>query len=633
MSGQDPVPDPNPTYAPAGTIPNVNVGGGYMESVFARLDFAEKLLEEQKKQDEKTRKVKKELLDSGTVSVFDLEAPRYAVNEFNKASELLKQQKAKEAIDHLQKSIRMYPKFVSAHDALGLAYLDSDDADDAKAEFEVAVKLDEKFAGSLMNLGRLELSQKNYDAALSHVEKAAGLRPQDAKVLIVLAYAQIYTHQYNHAIDTAVRVHALPHKDMANVHYVAASAAIALKDFPTVRRELQLFMQEDPTNPLTPSAQYNLKILASAKIDSSQPSALAVSQSSPRSQSEVKTFPNSDALKNALASLGDDDDSCGDCYTKPEGGSPLASLDAGLTPVPNSTSAVDGRRATGVWKIREVIDEVAVFFAVTNRGKLVNDLEARDLEIRDDNKPPTKVLQFAPQSKLPLRLGLLIDTSGSLQKRFAFEKMAATQFVEGMLQNPSDLAFVAGFSNGVNFTQDFTGDGPKLAKGIDDLTIAGGTAIWDAVSRSCWKLAAYPEKERVAKVLVVLTDGEDNASSTSLKKTIQDAENTGVTVYVISTEEYDSLHKYGLTDADRVLQALAERTGGEALFPGEIASLQAGFNRLREVIRSRYLIAYKPSALQPNGKFRSINILANKNGKHLKVYARRGYYAPLEANR
>jgi len=103
VSGQDPIQDPNPTYAPPGTIRN------------------DKLLGEQKKPYDKTRKMKEELLDSGTVSVFDLEAPRYAVNEFNRASELLKKQKAKEAIEHLQKRIRMYPKFVSAHDALGLA--------------------------------------------------------------------------------------------------------------------------------------------------------------------------------------------------------------------------------------------------------------------------------------------------------------------------------------------------------------------------------------------------------------------------------------------------------------------------------------------------------------------------------
>src|SRR5579872_2326339 len=199
----------NPTFAPAGTIPNVNVGGGYMESSFARLDFAEKLLDEQREQGKKNQKMRQDLLDSGTVSVLDLQAPKYAVNEFNRASELLKQEKTKEAIDHLQKSIRNYPKFVAAHDALGLAYLDAGDTDQAKSEFQQAISLDGKFAGSLMNLSRMELAQKNYTAALSDVEKAAALRPKDPKILVVLAYAQNYNQQYNHAIDTAVRVHEL----------------------------------------------------------------------------------------------------------------------------------------------------------------------------------------------------------------------------------------------------------------------------------------------------------------------------------------------------------------------------------------------------------------------------------------
>lgn len=206
--------------------------------------------------------------------------------------------------------------------------------------------------------------------------------------------------------------------------------------------------------------------------------------------------------------------------------------------------------STGAWKIRQVVDEVAVFFEVTNHGSVVNDLGAKDFALRDDAKPPAKVLQFAPQSKLPLYLGLLIDTSGSLKMRFDFEKKAATRFVEGILKNPSDLAFVAGFANDVDVIQDFTSDTKELANGIDKLAISGGTAIWDSVSLACWKLAAFPEKERAAKVLVVLTDGEDNASHTSLKRAIQDAETTGVTVYTISTRDYDDLHKFGVPDAD-----------------------------------------------------------------------------------
>jgi VWFA-related protein len=258
---------------------------------------------------------------------------------------------------------------------------------------------------------------------------------------------------------------------------------------------------------------------------------------------------------------------------------------------------------------------------------MVNDLEASDIQIRDDNKPPEKVLQFAPQSKLPLRLALLIDTSGSVRDRFSFEKRAATNFVEKMLNRNSDLGFIAGFSHETSVTQDFTSEPGELAKGIEKLTNGGGTALFDAVSFACWKLAEYPDRERAARVLVILSDGEDNSSHTSLKQTVQVAERTGVTIYTVSTKE-DPADK---TDADKVLELLAERSGGEAMFPGDMRTLAKSFDKLHDAIRSRYFVAYRPADFQPNGNYRTISVIAEKNGKRLQVRARKGYHARLEA--
>ncbi len=274
-----------------------------------------------------------------------------------------------------------------------------------------------------------------------------------------------------------------------------------------------------------------------------------------------------------------------------------------------------------------MVDEVAVFFGVTSGGHIVNGLELNDIRVRDDNRPPEKVLQFTPQSKLPLRIGLLIDTSGSVQPRFAFEKQAAAKFLQQMLSNSADLGFVAGFADSLNVTQTFTGDRDQLGKAAEKLTNGGGTALFDAVSRACWMLAAYPEHERVARVLVVLSDGEENASHTSLRQTIRDVEATGVTVYTISTKEGQSV----TTEADKVLKTLAERSGGEAFFPGDMPTLSKSFDRLRDEIRSRYLIAYRPADFEANGKYRTIAITAEKDGKHLQVHARKGYHARVEA--
>ena len=617
--GNNPIAGTTPT-----AIPLVNVGGGPMESQFAAMDFAQKILDQQntKQQSAKEQERQKGLVDSGSVSTLDLAAPPRAISEFNQATSLLRGQHSQEAIEHLQKAIATYPKFVSAHNYLGLAYLDLDDSAHAHSEFETAVKLDQKFPGSFVNLGRLELSQSDFVAAEANLQRAAALLPSDPGTLTVLAYAQNGNHQYQEAIQTAARVHELPHKGMGNVHYVAAVAAVALNNLSVAQSELALFLQEDPANSLAPTARYNLDILERNQQKAGQAAGTVATQPTTVAASPPQSLANSGRLKAQLATVADESGGggCADCAvpnTVAEASPATASI-----PAPDVSTG-----APNEWTIRKVVDEVAVFFGVTSGGHSVTDLAISDITVRDDNKPPEKIVQFTPQSKLPMRLGLLIDTSGSVQLRFSFEKQAAAKFLREILSNSSDLGFVAGFADAPAVTQDFTGDHAKLAGGVNQLTGGGGTALFDAVSYACWKLAAYPERERVAKVLVIVTDGEDNASHKSLRQVIRDEEATGVTVYTISTKE-SGVDK---TDADKVLQTLAERSGGEALFPGDLSTLGKSFDKLRDQIRSRYLVAYKPADFEPNGKYRTIAIVAEKNGKRLQVHARKGYHARAEA--
>jgi len=268
-----------------------------------------------------------------------------------------------------------------------------------------------------------------------------------------------------------------------------------------------------------------------------------------------------------------------------------------------------------------------MFFSVSSHGHMVNDLQQSDIRILDDNKPPERIVEFAPQSKLPLRLALLVDTSGSVVDRFSFEKRAADKFVEKMLNGSTDLGFIEGFSHESTVTQDFTAEPADLGKGIEKLSNGGGTALFDAVLLACRKLAAYPENERVARVLVILSDGEDNSSHSSLKQSIQAAERAGVTVYTVSTRE----DKGDKTDADRVLEVLAERSGGEAMFPGDMMTLSKSFDKLHDLIRSRYFVAYKPANFLPNGSYRAISVIAEKDGNRMQVRARKGYHARLDA--
>ena len=574
--------------------------------------------EQQKNVEQKAQR--QHLVDIGLVSALDLDASDKAVGEFNQAVTLLKAQNSKQAILHLQKAIVAYPKFVLAYNTLGLAYLDQQDPR-AQGEFETAAKLDPKFPGTFLNLGTLALSADDFARADANIEKAAALNPKDAKILAALAFAQNGEHKYAETLQTVERVHALGDRGMANVHYIGAAAAMSLQDYDAMQRELSTFLAEDPTNPLAPVARQNLDALTKRKAQMAlSADAASVQQASAAPHDRVQTFPNTERLKSQLNAMQNEPETgaCETCTTPPEpspSGPEATSERASISPAPATRS--------DLFTIHQVVDETALFFAVSHHGRMIDDLSVSDIQILDDNKPPNRILQFVPQSKLPLRLGLLIDTSGSVQGRFSFEKHAAEKFLEKVLNVESDLAFVGGFSTEVSVTQDFTANPDALGKGVEKLTNGGGTSLFDAVSLACWKLAAYPEDSRVAKVLVILTDGEDNSSHRSLKQSVEEAEAKGVTIYTVSTSESIRAE----TDADRVLQLLAERSGGEAMFPGDLHALDTHLSRLRDLIRSRYLIAYKPADFAPDGKYRTVHIVAEKDGQHLQVHSRKGYYA------
>jgi len=398
---------------------------------------------------------------------------------------------------------------------------------------------------------------------------------------------------------------------MGHAHYVAAAAAISLKDYPLAQSELTIFLQEDPANRLAATARYSLDTLERNHKAAADARASAQQAATQVAAHVSQNLANSNRLRTQLADASNADESCDNCADTVT----TAKLNPEAASVPDVTR---GNDYPGEWTIRSVVDELAVYFCVTSGGHPVTGLELSDIKARDDKKFPERVLQFSSQSKLPLCLGVLIDTSGSVQPRFSFEKRAAVKFLQQMLTNASDLGFVAGFAEAPTATQDFTGDPEKPTAGVNQLTNNGGTALFDAVSFACRKLAAYPERERVAKVLVVVTDGVDNSSHASLRQTIREKEATGVTVYTISIKDGGGDN----TEADKVLQTLAERSGGEALFPADMMTLGRSFDQLRDQIRSRYLIAYKPADFQPDGKYRTISITAEKNSKHLQVHAR-----------
>jgi Ca-activated chloride channel family protein len=271
------------------------------------------------------------------------------------------------------------------------------------------------------------------------------------------------------------------------------------------------------------------------------------------------------------------------------------------------------------------VDEVNVVFNVTDkRGKFVNDLKKDDFRLLDDGKPPLAIRSFRSETNLPLRVGLLVDASNSIRDRFKFEQEAAIEFLNQIIRQKYDQAFVIGFDTTPEVTQEFTDNTEALSKGVRMLRPGGGTAMYDAIYYACRDEIMSKDKGNLAtrRAIILLSDGDDNQSRVSREEAVEMAQKAEVIIYTISTNTSGQKLK-----GDKVLEHFAEETGGRAFFPFKIQDVSDAFSQIQDELRSQYAISYKPADLQPNGKYHTIQILADN--KKYKVRARKGYYAPL----
>jgi Ca-activated chloride channel family protein len=275
--------------------------------------------------------------------------------------------------------------------------------------------------------------------------------------------------------------------------------------------------------------------------------------------------------------------------------------------------------------IRKRVDEVNVLFIATDKhGKFVRDLNQTDFAILDDHKPPQSILNFRRETDLPLHLGLLIDVSGSVHSRFDFEQDAATSFLMHSVRAGFDKAFVVGFNTQSQMTQDFTDNVQLLSTGVHKLQDGGGTALYDAIYRACKDKFLKDRPDHPArKAIVVVSDGEDNQSEYTRAQAIEMAQRAEVIIYAISTDDSGLILR-----GDKVLEQLAEATGGRAFFPFKMKDITRSFAAIEDELRSQYIVSYKPADFDADGRFRSIEISALK--KDLQVRARKGYFAPQQ---
>ena len=211
-----------------------------------------------------------------------------------------------------------------------------------------------------------------------------------------------------------------------------------------------------------------------------------------------------------------------------------------------------------------------------------------------------------------------------MRDRFKFEQQSAIEFLNQIIRPQYDHAFVIGFDTTPEVTQDFTDNTEALSHGVRMLRPGGGTALFDAIYYACRdKLMQDKSTGPTRRAIILLSDGDDNQSRVSMGEAVEMAQKAEVIIYTISTNTSGLVLR-----GDKILKHFADETGGKAFFPFKIEDVSNAFSEISDELRSQYAVAYKPADFLPNGKYRSIEILADN--KKYKVRARKGYYAPLQ---
>ena len=561
---------------------------------------------------------------SGVISKLDLKAPGKAQGEYHKGYQLLMRKDPNGAVEHLVRATTIYPQYVAAHNALGTAYLNLNENEKARDQFSQAASLDDHMPNSYLNLGCAQLALKQYPDAEETFRKASLLAPLDTQLQLALAYGEFANKDYPAVIATMREVHGRKHEGASLVHFFAAASLEAQNNLSAAQNEIDTLLKEDPESP---SAEEFRKISVELQAEQRRRAELKFDPVQKVTYSIGIPNGTSPEVANRVALLAAQNLQQREQIEEAEKEPAAVCTDCGSAVAENVSSGwgnVFGKSDGTV--IRASVDEVSVVFAATDHGKSVTDLASSDVEVLDNNLPPKAILHFRNEAQLPLRLGLVIDTSNSVTDRFKFEQAAAIKFLQKVVTGSDDLAFVVGVNNSVILVQDFTSDQERMGHAIEQLAPTGGTALWDAVNFATNKVASRPETQPVARVMVVISDGEDNSSSVTLKEAIADALRREVAVYTVSTRETDKSDDAAVL-GDRALQTISQLTGGAAYRPGSVGRLNGSLSDLQEVIHGRYLISYRPASFHRDGHYRAIDISAERSGHKLRVYARRGYYA------
>jgi len=305
--------------------------------------------------------------------------------------------------------------------------------------------------------------------------------------------------------------------------------------------------------------------------------------------------------------------------TVPADTSPVAPSDTSQSAPVGSVERGEG----GTFTLRQNAYEVRLNASVFDgSGHSVQTLDKDAFRVTEDGVAQT-ILSFRHED-LPVSLGILIDSSGSMYSKQAAVAEAALDLVK--LSNPEDEAFLVDFSGEAFIDQDFTSDIDKLKQGLSYITPKGETAMYDALVASADYLAKNAKHPK--QVLLIITDGEDDASSASLEEAVRRIQDfDGPVVYCIGLLFGNDVSKSEAHTAKGVLEAIAEQTGGAAYFPKSVKEVDAITREVANDIRTQYTISYHSTKAPELGGYRVVRVEAKAKGYgKLSVRTRSGYY-------
>lgn len=300
---------------------------------------------------------------------------------------------------------------------------------------------------------------------------------------------------------------------------------------------------------------------------------------------------------------------------------PVSSPDAGITPPSTADGGLE-KQGTG-YILHADVEEVVLNATVLGSGnRLVEDLKKEDFQVFEDGVKQT-ILSFQ-HTDLPVSIGLVVDNSGSMAKKRPSVNKSALDLIQA--SNPQDEAFVVNFSDEAFIDQEFTSDVNKLNDGLSHIDSRGGTALYDAVGASADKLAA--DAKHPKQVLILITDGEDNASTLNLEQTIHRVQQlSGPVIYSIGLLFGDEMSRSEVRHARRALEMLSTETGGMAFFPKNIEQIDQIAAEVARDIRNQYTLGYHSTKPTTEPGFRTVLVTAEDKGHgKLNVRTRTGYF-------